>query len=201
MTQKLTLPIQVGKKYVRRDGKVITVKQGYEDKTSICVFVGEGEVHQDDEGEEHAWTKTGKIFVTKDSPYDVVADYIEGIAHPHAEAMMEYAKDAAKSVNPWLDWEYKHPGCDWRDLRDHPVWGITYGYRRKQPKVVINGIECVAGVKDPVFDERYYVASITHRDYCWSVRYTGAYKSYADRGLVHSTKEDAIAMAKAMLNF
>lgn len=206
MTQKLTLPLEVGKKYIRRDGKVVTVREPFPGKVASWVYVGEeNTAEKDTDGHLHAWKNSGVIY-TKQSQHqhDIVADYIETAAHPYAEAMMEYAKDAATMAEPWKNWEIrynKRNDTDWRNCVDHPAWNTEYQYRRKQPKVVINGIECVAGVKEPVFDELYCVASITQRDYHWSVRYTGAHKSYADRGLLHRTKEDAIAMAKAMLNF
>lgn len=77
-TQKLTLPIQVGKKYVRRDGKVITVQTGYTDKTSACVFVGTGKVHYDDSGEDHAWTDSGLIYSeNRNHPHDLIANFVQ----------------------------------------------------------------------------------------------------------------------------
>lgn len=203
--QTLTLPLEVGKKYVRRDGKVVTVREPFPGKVTSCVYVGvENTAEKDTCGALHAWKNNGAIY-TKQSQHqhDIIADYIEfaATAHPHAEAMMEYAKDAATMAEPWKNWEYQNSTGSWHELATHPSWRESLQYRRKQPKVIINGIECVAGVKEPVFDELYYVASITRAEYYWTVRYTGAYKSYVERGLVHLTREDAIAMAKAMLNF
>jgi len=192
MTQKLTLPIEVGKKYVRRDGTVVTVTIG-----SDPVIVGVG-------GGNSVWVENGKVWRdNRDTePTDLIADYIEpAAAHPHAEVMMEYAKDAATMAEPWENWEFHHPVLGWRNLGGNPDWDIDHEYRRKKSKVTINGIECVAGVKEPVFDGLYYVASLTRSEYYLTLRYTGAHKSYAERGLVHRTKEDAIAMSKAMLNF
>ena len=75
---KLTLPIQIGKKYVRRDGKVITVQTAHSDKCSACVFVGEGEVHSDRSGEDHAWVENGLIYSPgKKHPNDLVADFVQ----------------------------------------------------------------------------------------------------------------------------
>lgn len=208
MTQKLTLPLEVGKKYVRRDGKVVTARFSHEDKPPICLYVGEQEVAEyDPMGVQHAWKSSGVIHdESSPHPNDIVADYVgqPAAAHPHAEAMMEYAKDAAVMTKPWENWEVQYQESDtvgWHACTDHPAWRTEYKYRRKQPKVTINGIECVTGVKEPVSDELYYVASLTRSEYYLTLRYTGAHKSYAERGLVHRTKEDAIAMAKAMLNF
>lgn len=195
MTQKLTLPIQVGKKYVNRTGKVIEIARI------------SSNIANSSDGSNAVWAQTGTVggYGSIVRNKDLVADYIEpAAAHPHAEAMMEYAKDAAELYEPWKNWEIrynKREGTDWHNCIDHPTWNIDYQYRRKQPKVTINGIECVAGVKEPVFDELYYVASITQAVFYVKVRYTGTYQLYAKHGLVHHTEEDAIAMAKAMLNF
>lgn len=124
MTQKLTLPLEVGKKYVRRDGKVVEIARiNFNIANSF-------------DSSNAVWAQTGTVWMdgSETRNEDLVADYIESAAHPHAEAMMEYAKDAAKSVTPWLDWEYKHPTLDWRELGDHPIWENSYQYRRKQPQ-------------------------------------------------------------------
>lgn len=199
---KLTLPLEIGKKYVRRDGEVITVREAGVGKTRDCVFVGKDldDPDRDPSGETHVWIKTGSVYANRSMPHDIVADYVGTAAHPHAEVMMEYAKDAAIMAEPWKNWEYCR-NDKWRNLDRHPRWIVDHVYRRRLPKVIINGIECVAGVKEPVFDELYYVASISNSDYFCRVRYTGAYKTYLDHGLIHRTREDAIKMAKALLNF
>lgn len=205
MTQKLTLPIQVGKKYVRRDGAVAEITPlDPKDKDKDIV----------NSNGEPIWKHNGQVWKNGgyQCPADIVADYVEisesipnsKQAHPHAELMMEYAKDAATMAEPWKNWEIRYnksEGYDWCNCVDHPAWNTEFQYRRKQPRVCINGIECVAGVREPVFNALYYVASITPRDYQWTLRYTEDYKHYADRGLLHRTEADAIAMAKAMLNF
>ena len=73
--QKLTLPLEVGKKYIRRDGKVITAKENHPCKTRSCIFIGEGTPHDDPTGKEHAWKDNGTIYGPRNSnSYDIVAD-------------------------------------------------------------------------------------------------------------------------------
>ena len=73
--QKLTLPIQVGKKYIRRDGEVVVAKLPSQNKSTACVFIGTGEVHEDIRGAEHAWKDNGTIYGPSNSnSYDIVAD-------------------------------------------------------------------------------------------------------------------------------
>lgn len=58
--------------------------------------------------------------------------------HKHAESMMLYAEDAAKSSEPWELWECKFDTQGtWCKLYDHPVWDITREYRRKPQTVAI----------------------------------------------------------------
>lgn len=189
MTQKLTLPIQVGKKYIRRDGQVVTTTPGVGLKT---VGVGDGNF---------VWEEHGKVWLNNQdtAPADLIADYIEPAAHPHAEAMMEYAKDAAKNIAPWVNWEYYIPGIqDWDNLHDHPAWDVDYKYRRKQPKVTINGIIVNKGVEEVEYLREYFVCSLTRPEKYFTTKHAGV---YLKRGIVHTVAEDAIAMAKAMLNF
>lgn len=196
--QKLTLPIVVGKKYVRRDGEVITAQQ--DDTHEATVEVGGGHLVWKENGKRYRGCLADKLAVI-----DLVSDYIEpSTAHPHAEAMMEYARDAATMADPWKNWELRYSNEvheKWHDCKSNPLWNSTYQYRRKQPKVTINGIECVAGVKEPEYGGLYYVSSVTRTEYTWAVNYRDCHREYVERGLLHSTAEDAIAMAKAMLNF
>lgn len=199
INQKLTLPIQVGKKYIRRDGAVAEITPTeYEDTV--------------ESNGDRIWKANGKVLRhgACQYPEDIVADYVEisesipnsKQAHPHAELMMEYAKDAATMAEPWVNWEYNTGAWrEWRDLTKNPDWFPRTAYRRKQPKVIINGIECNAGVEVANFDELYYIPSLVHPDLCLGLRYTGADKRQLQDGLLHKTKEDAVAMAKAMLAF
>jgi hypothetical protein len=54
------------------------------------------------------------------------------MAHKHANAMMEYAKDAAKTENPWERWQFRyHNDTEWQNLYGHPPWVGGCEYRRK----------------------------------------------------------------------
>lgn len=190
--QKLTLPIVVGKKYVRRDGEVITAQQ--DDSFSDIAKVGD---------EHTVWKENGKRYrgclSDQMTPTDLVADYTEPvIAHPHAEAMMEYAKDAASMAEPWKNWESKGKFGDWLEVPRHPEWNVEREYRRKQPKVTTNGIIVNKGVDEVEYMREYFVCSLTRPEKFFTTKHAGV---YLKNGIVHATEEDAIAMAKAMLSF
>jgi hypothetical protein len=60
--------------------------------------------------------------------------------HKHADAMLEYAKDAQTTKEPWLLWEYCRD-YTWYDLNSNPQWAEDIQYRRivskKDMEVVI----------------------------------------------------------------
>lgn len=53
-------------------------------------------------------------------------------AHPHAELMALYAKDAAQTSEPWEQWEWFHSHSNkWLQCNKHPCWQLGNKYRRK----------------------------------------------------------------------
>ena len=75
----LTLPIEIGKKYVRRDGIVVEAKKAHSDIDPNCVYVGRAKKATCD-GPTHAYIGTGKIWPGergREDSNDLVADYIE----------------------------------------------------------------------------------------------------------------------------
>lgn len=202
--QKLTLPIQVGKKYIRRDGEVVVAKRPYQDKSAACVFIGTGEVHEDISGVEHAWVENGLIRDKGESNHrDLVADYVEVTGHVHAELMAEDAKDAAQSKESWKDWEMtdSFDSTSWIGCTGHPGWISVLNYRRKPKTVTINGIVVSKGLTEVNYDALVYLPALHLHEKYIAIRFEDTYQRSLERGLVHATKEDAIAMADAMLGF
>ena len=80
--------------------------------------------------------------------------------HPHAELMMEYAKDCLTDSEAWRNWEHRFASNDrWDALGRHPNWFIDKIYRRKQRviKKFINGIEVPMHLTEkPKLGETYY---------------------------------------------
>lgn len=52
--------------------------------------------------------------------------------HTHADLMLLYAQDAAKTNTPWRLWEYNNPcdGDNFFGLVNHPNWSEGFHYRR-----------------------------------------------------------------------
>ena len=198
---KLTLPLEVGKKYVCRDGTIVDcyAKAGREGKSGlvhICV------ADKPAQFKGIIWQDTGSNGKSdKEFRNDVIADYVEVTGHVHAELMAEYAKDAAKSTEPWKDWEMtdSFDTPSWISCTGHPGWVSVLNYRRKPKTVTINGIVVSKGLTEANYDTLVYIPTLHLHEKYIAIRFEDTYQRSLERGLVHATKEDAIAMADAML--
>lgn len=126
--------------------------------------------------------------------------------HIHADLMLQYAQDAQESETPWENWEYYRCNEDvWATLKTNPVWQEFRKYRRKPKTIVINGFTVNAPMdKEPGYEHVYFCVDINSSKYYESSYYkpelaNGWDKTQFLRGLCFSNKEDAIAMAKAIL--
>lgn len=122
--------------------------------------------------------------------------------HPHAAALLLYAQDAAETDTPWERWECKDAETGWCTLTDHPVWNKYVHYRRKPQTITVNGVEVPEPMrKEPKNTELYYLAypisEKLYAQYDWVG--TRPDRLWLEKGLIHSTREAAIAHAKAML--
>lgn len=127
--------------------------------------------------------------------------------HVHAEAMLEYAKDAMTTDKPWELWEFHKGSNSWNSLKEHPKWVESCEYRRK-PKVkrylIVNGIEVEQTDVKPAYGTKYYIPSMSVKNgvvtIITSVWWDDDYdKARWVNSLVHSTAEAAQAHAEAML--
>lgn len=138
----LSLPVVVGKKYVRRDGvTVATSAPGrYYAQMSHGPFVC---VAQDSENREsgkyHAFASSGRILpgIGNEHQQDLVSDYIEPAkGHPHAALMMEFARDAQANADPLSLWQWRGEDGVWHDWEDDGrikscAWAADREYRRR----------------------------------------------------------------------
>lgn len=139
------------------------------------------------------------------SQYDDVMRTLAPVpkGHPHAPLMAEYAKDAAETDKPWERWEFRHGNGEWSPKRNHPEWLVAYQYRRKPepPKtIMVNGFEVPAPLDGVKLGTRVYIANPLATELCSAVMYCSWHAKYLDRKLLHTTKEAAVAHAKAMLS-
>lgn len=208
---KLTLPIEAGKSYVRRDGTVITIDN----------IKGEG-----------AWLSparncgvhvvNGAISLHGESMEDLVADYgttpstfdywsrgapkAKTIGHVHAASMLLYAQDAAESDEPWRGWGFRDSrSSEWQELSEHPSWMTDCDYRRKPPEpvfILINGFKVPEPMRvAPADGTRYFALHLITEcvEHMWSS--DEGDRALLDAGICHLTREATEIHATAVLSF
>lgn len=125
--------------------------------------------------------------------------------HIHADLMIQYAKDATETDKPWDRWEiYSEVNDRWEHLKCQAFFTENYQYRRKPDVIKINGFEVPAPLKvAPKIGTAYSYANPSLEDF--HITYTWDNDDFDKRllqkGLIHLTKEAAIAHAKALLSF
>lgn len=124
--------------------------------------------------------------------------------HPHAELMVEYAKDALTTREPWKLWQF-NDGSGWIECGlGGPAWLQVYRYRRKPvqiPTQTINGFVVPKGLVQPLANKTpYYIASLESDDWNSYCEWSDDTEDYLwlERGIVFPTEAHAVAVAKAM---
>ena len=124
------------------------------------------------------------------------------VGHIHAELMKQYAEDARETDRPWKRWEFRSTNIGWMELSDHPSWGTAAKYRRKPRTHMVNGVEVPAPMRDaPANETKCWFSNPLNEGFadclCW--RNLPYQHTWLERGLLHTTKEAAVANAMAMI--
>lgn len=124
-------------------------------------------------------------------------------AHIHATLMLQYAQDAAETETPWERWEWRAgSNMPFEACANNPAWAPEHAYRRKPQTITVNGFEVPAPVKEAAEHQLLWAADPAHSAWAFSMAYRLAHSEHVRqfrRGLLHTTKEAAVAHAKAML--
>lgn len=122
--------------------------------------------------------------------------------HPHADVLIAIAEN----VEAIDDFEIKaDESVNWDDLIGYSEWlhrPEKWSVRRQQKTIKVNGFDVPEPCRVmPEIDSIYYIAAPSAKD---MFSYTECRedivdRQFIDRGLIHLTKEAAIAHAKAML--
>lgn len=130
------------------------------------------------------------------------------MAHVHAKLIQQFAKDAMEHDEPGKLWEYSvDDGKTWKcfQYRDNPSFGTQFHYRRKQETIDINGHNVPKPLKiDDIEGSNmiYYVPSFSYiTNYIELSDKSSDIRYFAKKGLLHKTKEAAIAHARALISF
>lgn len=103
--------------------------------------------------------------------------------------------------------EYRHPHLDWTILKPtrfklSKLLESEYQFRLAQEMVSIGDVSFIKPASEPLkYAEQYWVADPTDADYTTSFLWIGDNfdKLALSRGLVHRSRENAIAHAKALI--
>ena len=87
----------------------------------------------------------------------------------------------------------------WISCTGHPGWISVLNYRRKPETVTINGIVVNKGLTKVKSGDKVFMTDLYAPDKYIVLRSSRNFGCSLERGLVHATKEDAIAMADALL--
>lgn len=123
--------------------------------------------------------------------------------HKHADLMVAYAQDAQETETPWERWEIPDRNNCWRTLASNPNWFPNGEFYRRKPKTVkINGIVCPDDIISEPPETRGQTIYLEVSDQPEWVGYLNWSDSEINlirlqRGLLHSTKEGAVAACKA----
>lgn len=191
---KLTLPLEVGKKYVRRDGGVSLAHSL--SQTGTRMFF--------DTGPDVSVT-TGVIYVNLgEHGQDILRDHVEPAkGHPHAALMALYAQDAAETAEPWTRWECLPRGhSKWIEF-EQISWSPDAQYRRKPKTIRIGEYDVPEPLRAaPAIGTQYWCPTIA-----WA-RHTTMPQRWADddsdrralsRGVAHLRQEAAEIHTRALL--
>jgi hypothetical protein len=197
------IEIKVGGTYKSGKGEIVDIEQ----ETDSGNFIGLNEY-----GNHKTYNSNGiwVFFGGNESEWDLIEPYYGSVLdvnkHVNAKFLLEFAQLAQLRPDPWEEFEYSSTDCPrWEQLTKFDPISLTgYKFRRKQPLITVNGFEVEAPVKNwdsYEHGDSYFYVELTENNY-YEVN------SFLDddidnlvmqRGLVHFSKEGAIAHAKAML--
>ena len=123
--------------------------------------------------------------------------------HKHADLMLEYAKQAQESEEPWRNWEVSYDGKGvWFGVSVQPSWNINREYRMKKKTINIGGIEITEPVRGALtIGEIYYIPSLGDFQRASYHICQGDDLDYLriSSGIVHRNEDDAIKHAIALV--
>ncbi|WP_387690973.1 hypothetical protein [Photorhabdus sp. RM71S] len=124
--------------------------------------------------------------------------------HVHAKLMMQYARDALKTDEPWLMWERLHiEAVNWEQCLYSPAWSTEFKYRRKPEMITVGKVSFPKPVDYELNngDEYYSVIESMSRNEFGQLAWFGddIDNLYLNNGCIHLTEEAAKQHAEALI--
>lgn len=121
-------------------------------------------------------------------------------AHPHAERIMEYAKDWMDSPEPWKDWEVYHDATGWMPMTCHPRWHADVRYRRRPESRWIDAFELPTPISRSLqHKDVYYIADFIAGDVLSHIWEDLPYnRNHYQTGLIYDNEPDALKALNAL---
>ena len=118
--------------------------------------------------------------------------------HRHADLMLEYAQDAAKTDKPWELWEARPSDAPtWKTLADNPIWRVSVEYRRKPRQITLSVPK--AETKAPEYDTPYFwpnTNGLKVTKFMWVG--DNADRRILENGILYLNEDDAQAAVDAL---
>lgn len=123
--------------------------------------------------------------------------------HPHAAVLRAIADGVPQSEFEVHRTSWRE--VDWLPLEQYSLWIMCpddWKIRRKQKFIQVNGFDVPEPFREALEEmQKYFIPSLTEQDCFCRMKWDGGHMDHRwlSRGLVHLTREAAIAHAKAML--
>lgn len=209
--KNLTLPIEIGKRYVRRDGVVITAQKPLDTFVDDVCYVG-GELQPTDVPHDVVWIRHGGVYSGSGSnPHDLVADYVElPEVNANPAAFLDKYRNLIERVLAGEQFEWLTGSGQWVDTNAETMIKLIAmnahelsQWRVRKRKVFVGDVELVYLPMSvaPVLGETYWfpapdrlppVASHTWDNGAPNVHHLA-------NNLVHDTYQGAEAHGNALL--
>lgn len=123
--------------------------------------------------------------------------------HKHAAMMAEYARIAAEHKEPWKFFQCRHDAAvEWCDCNTGLLWLVEREYRLKPRTIRIGEIDVPEPMRSaPEAGSCYFFLALTGSGMVVESEWGGNWvdELSLSRGICHTTKEAAIAHAKALI--
>jgi len=123
----------------------------------------------------------------------------------HAALAAIYAQQMAEMDEPWRLWQYRTNDYDlWNKCGKHPEWKDEHEYRLIPKTIQIGAFSVPEPMREkPDMHDPYYVVDLSSEDGISEALWedSGIENEWLRLGIIHLTRDNCIAHAKALFSF